>query len=716
MLLDDDWQFYPMPGFSLWPAQARLTPAQIAQLKCPPPGAGWQTVHLPDDYAVKGDFSRQANESLLAGGAVGRLGGREFEIPASGSPPPREGKPGALNRPGRDAYAGHGYLPVYPAWYRRQFTIPASSKDKIVQIDFGGVYRDAIVLVNGQFLAQHPSGYTGFRIDITPAVKFGTTNEVAIFVDPRWFEGWWYEGAGIYRHVRLLTTDRLRIAPWGSFVVANVSGPIGHDLPGGDHAAVRLAIRTTIRNDESAARRFTLVSEVTDASGKQVASASEAEEIAAGRETTFQQEVTIPDALLWSLEVPSLYHLETAVRRGEAEIDRDAASFGIRSLKFDPKEGFFLNERRIEIKGACNHHDFPAVGIAAPDNLWSWRISKLKAMGANAYRCAHNPASEAFYEAADRMGMLVMDETRHLGDTYFPKADERTRYSDLSDVKAMVLEHRNHPSIIMWSLANEEGVGPKPYGAKMFAATKAAVKALDPTRPATGAINGGYTKEGYISVEDILGMNYHNGEFDRNHRAFPGLMIFGSEDLNAKSLRGSMETSRESGRCSQYGDGPSAGSAAAQPWLSWAPVAERPYVAGEFIWTGFDYRGEPNPFSWPAVTSQTGAMDFCGFPKPVYHYWQAAWKEEPSVYILPDWNLPDSMAGKSVRVRAFSNCERVELSLDGKSLARSRCQVMGTLNGTSSISAARWRRRPIKDRRRRRAMFPRRPGRRLPCG
>ncbi len=677
-----------MPGFSLWPAQRSLPAAQIAQLKCPPPGARWQNVHLPDDYAVKGDISRQANESLLAGGAVGRLGGREFEIPGPGTPSLREGKPGALNRPGRDAYAGHGYLPVYPAWYHRQVTVPASSKDRIVSLNFGGVYRDAIVFVNGQFVAQHPSGYSGFRVDITRAFKYGATNDVAVFVDPRWFEGWWYEGAGIYRHVRMLSTDRLHIAPWGSFVVAAVAGPIGHDSRG-DHAAARLAMRTTIRNDDPAARRFTLVSRVSDALGNEVASASDAEDIDGGREATFQQEATIADAQLWSLEVPSLYRLETAIRTGGTEIDCDATSFGIRSLKFDPNAGFFLNGRRVEIKGVCNHHDFPAVGIAAPDNLWSWRISKLKAMGANAYRCAHNPASEAFYEAADRMGMLVMDETRHLGDTYFPKADERTPYSDLADVKAMVLQHRNHPSIIMWSLANEEGVGPKPYGAKIFAATKAAVKALDPTRPTTGAVNGGFRKDGYISVEDILGMNYHNGEFDRNHSTFQKLMIFGSEDLNAKSSRGSMETSRETGRCSQYGDGTAAGSLGAQPWQSWAPVAERGYVAGEFIWTGFDYRGEPNPFSWPAVTSQTGAMDLCGFPKPVYYYWRAAWKAEPFVYIFPDWNLPNSMPGKSVRVRAFSNCQRVDLSLNGKSLARSRCRATVILNGMSLTSAAR---------------------------
>ena len=198
----------------------------------------------------------------------------------------------------------------------------------------------------------------------------------------------------------------------------------------------------------------------------------------------------------------------------------------------------------------CVHHDFPGVGVAAPDNLWAWRIAKLQAMGANGYRCSHNPVSEAFYDAADRMGMLVMDENRHLGDTYFPKANETTPYSDLGDAKAMVLQHRNHPSIIMWSMCNEESTGTKPIGAKIFAAMKDAVKKIDPTRPVTGGINGGYKKEGYISVEDILGMNYHNTEFAKIHAEFPGLTIFGSEDINAKTSRGTLETVRETGRCS----------------------------------------------------------------------------------------------------------------------------------------------------------------------
>jgi beta-galactosidase len=312
----------------------------------------------------------------------------------------------------------------------------------------------------------------------------------------------------------------------------------------------------------------------------------------------------------------------------------------------------------------CNHQDFPGVGVAAPDNLWSWKIQKLKDMGANAWRCAHNPAAEAFYQAADSMGLLVMDENRHLGDTYRQKADDTTPFDDLSDLKAMVLQHRNHPSIIMWSMANEEGQQRTAYGARIFAAMKAAVKAIDPTRPTTSAMNGGFTKEGFISVEDLLGVNYHSGEFDKMHAEFPALMIFGSEDVNAKTSRGTRESSRETGFCSAYGDADVGG----QPWQSWIPVIEHPFVAGQFVWTGFDYRGEPNPFSWPAVTSQVGAMDLCGFRKPVYYYWKAAWDQKPLVYLFPDWNAPETMAGKPVRVRIFSNCDRVELSLNGKSL------------------------------------------------
>ncbi len=663
-LIDNGWQLYALPDFQLWPPEQKVTVAQIQQLNCPPPGKGWLPVHLPDDFVVRGAFSPEPNKSMLAGGAVCPLGGRECGLPNSER---TDGKPGAFNRPGRNAYAGHGYLPVYPAWYMRRISIPAIAKSKSIWLDFGGVYRDAVVFVNGKFIDQHASGYMAFRLNITSAVRFGEENSIAVFVDPRWFEGWWYEGGGIYRHVRLIITDPLQVAPWGTFVDAKVPGTIHYSSPAGDRAAAQLTIQTTVRNDHSNSRKFTLVSQVIDPAGKVAASISSGEELAPGQEATFSQQAALPDALLWSLEHRNLYTLATTLRTGQTVVDRESTTFGVRTIRFDPDQGFFLNGKHVEIQGMCVHQDFPGVGIAAPDNLWQWRIQKLQQMGANAYRTAHNPVAEEFYEDADRMGMMVMDETRHLGDTYFPKAADDTPYSDLSDVKAIVLQHRNHPSIIMWSLANEEGQGRTPHGAQMFAATKAAVKQLDPSRPTTSAMNGGYTKDGFISVEDILGMNYHNPEFAHVHADFPGRMIFGSEDANAKTSRGIHETSRPLGLCSEYSCGSSFDSG---PWDSWVPVTENPFVAGEFVWTGFDYRGEPNPFSWPAVTSQTGAMDLSGFPKPVYYYWKAAWQQKPSVYIFPDWNFPKTAIGKNILVHAFSNCDQVELLLNGKSLGK----------------------------------------------
>jgi beta-galactosidase len=659
-LLDKGWQFYPLPGFKLWPSQPQLTAEQIKQLTIPPAGDGWKSVNLPDDYVVRGAFSEQPNAALLVGGATCAIGARECEVPSGPPPAPRPASP---NTP-RSMYGGHGYLPLYPAWYQKKFSLPASSKDKTIWLEFAGVYRDAVIFVNGKFFAQHPSGYTTFRLNITPAVRYGIENTVSVFVDPRWFEGWWYEGGGIYRHVRLIVTNALQVVPWGTFVSAEVAGEIRHDSNSGDRAAADLNVETTIRNDASTEAKFTLLSEVLDDNGKAVASTSIAEQVSGGQEQTVKQSLKLRDALLWSIEHPNLYRLRTTVRQGSKNIDQTLTSFGARKLRFDAEKGFFLNDQHVEIYGAANHQDFPGLGIGVPDNLWSWRIQKLKAMGANAYRTAHNPLGEEFYDAADRMGVLVMDETRHLGDTYAQKATGNTPYSDLSDLKAMVLQHRNHPSVIMWSLANEEGQQGTKYGAQIFAAMKTAVRKLDPSRPTTSAMHGGFTSEGFISVEDLLGINYHNTEFAKRHQDFPNLMIFGSEDINAKTSRGTRAASQEAARCSAFGDDAPGG----QPWNSWVPVVDNSYVAGQFIWTGFDYRGEPNPFSWPAVTSQVGAMDLCGFPKPMYHYWEMVWHQKPSVYMFPDWNYPKADVGKEVRVRVLSNTGEVELLLNGKSL------------------------------------------------
>ncbi len=644
-LLDRHWRINKMPRFNRWKPTAVLTPGQVAQLRCPWPTGTWTPVQLPNDYIVGGNFFQGAGKYNYGNG-----------------------------------HAIHGYLPVYPAWYRRTFNVPASARGKTIWLNFGGVYRDAVVFINGQLVGQHPSGYTGFRYNIGKFLHYGQPNTLAVFVDPRFFEGWWYEGGGIYRHVRLIITNKLHVAPWGTFVISKVPGEIQYGSPTGDHAYAELTIQTTVDNAHRTGRQFTLVSQVISPHGHIVATISNPEGLAAGGQKTFIQHTAIRQAALWSLHHCNLYHLVTILRERRTIVDGKRTTFGIRTLRFSPDHGFFLNGRHVELQGTCNHQDFPAVGIGAPNNLWYWRIRKLKAMGSNAYRTAHNPLTSAFYRACDHLGMLVMDENRHLGDVYTAKTPMGAPYSNFSDLDWMVLSQRNDPCIIMWSLCNEEPLQGNPYGAKIFKAMMQAVHKLDPTRPCTCAMSGGFNKVGFFSVENILGINYSNQDYAAIHRRIPDKMIYGSEDTNTFSDRGVLRTSRRRGLVNEYGSGPRfwqkngkfwyLGNRA--PWHTLIPVMTHPFVAGEFVWTGFNYRGEPNPFGWPSVSSCTGMMDLCGFPKSVYYYWKAWWVKQPLVYIFPDWTFPRSRIGQPILVRCYSNCRRVGLFLNGQNLGVKR--------------------------------------------
>ena len=644
-LLDSHWVIDKMPGFNLWKRTAVLNPSQIRQLHCPWPAGAWKPVQLPDDYIVAGKFTHR---------------GRKYSY--------------------ADHHALHGFLPVYPAWYRRTFNVPATARGKTIWLNFGGVYRDSVVFINGQLVGQHPSGYTGFRYNIGKFLHYSRSNTLAVFVDPRWFEGWWYEGGGIYRHVKLMITDKLHVAPWGTFVISKVPGEIHYGSPRGDQASAELTIRTTVDNAHRTGRRFALESRIISPEGKVLATISSSEGLAAGGKKTFIQHATLSHAALWSLHHCNLYHLETTLAVQHVAVDAKRTTFGIRTLRFAPNHGFFLDGRHVEIDGTCNHQDFPAVGIGAPDNLWPWRIAKLKALGSNAYRTSHNPLASAFYRACDKMGMLVMDENRHLGDAYTTKTPMGSPYSNFSDLDWMIRAQRNDPCVIFWSMCNEENLQGNPYGAKIFKAMMNAVHKLDPTRPISCAMSGGFNKVGFFSVENLLGINYSNQDYAAIHKMFPDKMIYGSEDINTFSDRGVLRTSRSRGLVNEYGFGPQMRKkngkfnymGGRKPWDTLIPVMTHPFVAGEFVWTGFNYRGEPNPFGWPSVSSCTGMMDLCGFPKAVYYYWKAWWKKRPLVYIFPAWTFPKSADGKPILVRCYSNCDRVGLFLNGKNLGVKR--------------------------------------------
>lgn len=669
-LLDRNWQLHTMPTDTGGQIVPMLTVEEIKKLRCPWPAGSWTPVNLPDDYIVAGKFSRHA---------LGRYA------------PPGESFPVNRYEFSQHAWGHHGYLPVFPAWYYRRLSVPAADNGKTIWLNFGGVYRDAVVFVNGHCVGQHPSGYTGFRYNISPLVHVGHRNTLAVYVDPRWFEGWWYEGGGIYRHVRLIITDKLHVEPWGTFVISRVPGKIHDSSSFGDEANVQLAIKTTVKNAHKSGRSFILISRVMNPKGNIVAVVSSPEHLAAGKKETFTQHTPLANAALWSLHHCNLYHLLTDLEVNHRRVDDKRTTFGIRTLKFDPNRGFFLNGRHVEIKGTCNHQDFPAVGIAAPDNLWFWRIAKLRAMGSNAYRTAHNPLASAFYRACDHLGMLVMDENRHLGDTYLPKAFPGVKVGNLADLKTMVLQARNDPCVIMWSLCNEEWRGRPPLqashaGALILQPMLQLVHRLDPTRPATSAMSGGFNRRGFASAEDIIGMNYSYPVYFKTHRLFPRKMIFGSEDQDGYSARGAVNTNIKAGLISEFGEWMQKGKEVPvwgnAPWNSAALVLTHRFIAGEFIWTGFDYRGEPNPTQWPDVSNNTGMMDLCGFPKTSYYFWKACWTKAPLVYIFPAWNFPNSMIGQPIRIRCYSNCRRVALFLNGRSLGGKRMKQYKYLDWT----------------------------------
>jgi beta-galactosidase len=550
-------------------------------------------------------------------------------------------------------FRNHGYLPLEVGWYRKRIAIPESDRGKVLRLDFEGVFRDSQVWVNGKLLGRHASGYTPVSYDITKVAKIGGENVVAVRVDPRKFEGHWYEGGGIYRHVYLTALSPVHVGQWGTYVVSKV--PDGEK---GADGRAEVTIQTTVENNGAGAAGCEVVSEIVGVDGQIVATDKAAvKSIGENASLDATQKTVIEHPKLWSLETPSLYELRTTILQDGKAVDFTATRFGIRTIVFDADKGFFLNGKHVEIQGVANHQDMPAVGIGVPDSLQAWRVAKLKEMGCNGWRTAHNPANEAVLEECDRQGMLVMDENRHLGDSYLGHSPPGTTANDLNDLATMIRRDRNHPSVIMWSLCNEEGLRGKPEGKALFAAMTKVVHQYDRTRPITCAINGSWLANG-IDDEDIIGVNYHFREYDAFHRANPQVPMFGSETTNQKTTRGEYAEDRTAATSSSY-------NLSEQAWLA---VADRPFMAGAYSWTGFDYKGEPNPYGWPDISNNTGLMDVCGFPKDKYYYFESCWSDKPMVHLLPgSWNWAGK-EGQEIRVIAFSNAGRVELMLNGRSL------------------------------------------------
>jgi beta-galactosidase len=565
--------------------------------------------------------------------------------------------------------AMYGWLPQTIGYYRKTFSISKEDEGKKIFLEFDGVGRISDYWLNGCYLGENFSGYNSFQFDVTDLLKYGEDegeNVLLVKINTtNGQEGWWYEGGGIYRNVWLTKTDKLHVERYGTYVQTPVI----------DREKAVVKIETTVCNENVEEAKYTIKTSIISPNGEVVAQASVDNVNEGMRKSLIIREISVDSPELWNLHSPKLYKAVTEIiSEGEVK-DKYETVFGIRSIEYT-KEGLFLNGKHTPIKGMSVHQDFAGVGVALPDRLHEYKIQKLKEAGVNAYRCAHNPPAPELLEACDRLGMLVMNEGRLL------EASELR----INELETQVLRDRNHPSVFMWSISNEEFIGGSSLSIRMHKRMRDTVKALDPSRFVTSADIFGSSTLKHINVIDVMGVNYIESDIAQSNvlpilEAYPDKLFISTENVMKAATRGCYEDNVEkcsisniNARITQMSITPveTAGGAGGTcpPEKAWEFYFEHPRMGGMFVWTGFDYRGEPFPFFWPSIMAQSGMMDLCGMPKDNFYLYQAMWLENKSmVHLLPHWNWTGK-EGQSIQVRAMTNCQEVELILNGKSLGR----------------------------------------------
>ena len=561
----------------------------------------------------------------------------------------------------------HGYKTVgykYPetsvGWYRKVIHIPADDLGKHIALQFDGIFRDARIWFNGFYMGTEPSGYATQVYDVTEYVNYGGDNLICVRADATLEEGWFYEGAGIYRDAWLMKSAAVSVAPFGTFVYADIKAPY-------DHAA--LTIETEVNNHSLEAKTCTIEQRLLDAEGREVGKADATSLTLKGKQTLgCKQMLTLNAPHLWSTTHPYLYKVETTIKVDGKVSDIYETTTGIRDIEFDADRGFLLNGQPLKLKGVNMHQDHAGVGAAIPDALQAWRIRQLKQLGCNAYRASHNPATPTLLDICDREGILVIDENRLSGIN-----DEHLRL-----LERMVKRDRNHPCVILWSDGNEEwGMENTVQGTRIAAAMREYTKLLDPTRHSTIANAGGGEM---IKGLDVVGYNYiMQNNVDERRTQHPEWKVVGTEETTGCGTRGwYFDTPEQKGRMRSMNLSADKDGTENRIERGWKFYAERPWAAGVFYWTGFDYRGEPNPLSYPAHDSEFGILDYCGFPKDEAWYLKSWWTDEPVLHIFPHWNLAGH-EGEEVEVWAYSNCDEVELTVNGKKLGRQAMPKNGHL-------------------------------------
>jgi beta-galactosidase len=570
---------------------------------------------------------------------------------------------------------GEGGLPAGIGWYRKTFKVPSPSKNKSVFIDFDGVYRNSEVWINDHYLGKRPSGYISFSYYLTPYLNFGNQgNVIAVKVDnadqPN---SRWYSGSGIYRNVWLTTVNKTSFTKWGTFIttpqISNNNATL-HISTTVNHSDSNLSLKTTIYNEK----------------GEVVASDLSAIKNI-GNTATITSDLNIKNPKLWSVDHPYLYKVSLQIIQGDKVLDNITVNTGIRSFEFDSQKGFFLNGISMKIKGVCMHHDLGALGAAVNTRAIERQLQILKDMGCNAIRTSHNPPAPEFLDLCDKMGFLVMDEAF---DMWAKKKTKHDYHEDWAqwhkrDLEDQILRDRNHPSVFIWSIGNEIREQFDSTGITIARELVKIVKSIDNTRPVTSALSESDPHKNFIyqsGALDLVGLNYHQEVYANFLKNYPNQKFIATETMSALETRGFYDTPTDTTRHwpqsskipFKQGNAEFAVSAydnVAAYWGStheetWKIIKKYDFLSGLFVWTGFDYIGEPTPYPWPARSSYFGIVDLAGFPKDVYYMYQSEWTNKPVLHLLPHWNWKP---GQMVDVWAYySQADEVELFLNGQSL------------------------------------------------
>jgi len=632
--------------------------------------SSWRKLDLPHDWSIESDF------------------GKDFP-----------------------ATAGGGALPGGLGWYRKTFTL-RKSKDlqaKKIFIEFDGVYRNSEVWINGTYLGKRPNGYISFRYELTPYIKYGANNVIAVKVDnSKQPNSRWYSGSGIYRNVRLLTTNSVFVDNWGTYVTT----------PDINADSATVAVQTTVTNTMRLAQSVGVEQFLYDANGVLVSQIKGALMVASGNSNKYFQRLTVKKPILWNLENPYLYKLVTRLNIFGIQTDEYTTTVGIRSFTFDVHKGFILNGKHVKINGVCNHHDLGALGAAVNERALERQLEIMKGMGVNGIRTSHNPPAPELLDLCDRMGFIVMDEAFDIWKKKKTKYDYALDFDQWHerDLVDQLTRDRNHPSIFMWSIGNEVGeqwgdtpaedvdlqaanialnnkkvnetedvkLGRLGKNAILTSHLAAITKSVDPTRPITAACNGTQDSNPLFKSEalDIIGFNYHENEFAGITERYPKTPFIVTESVSSLQTRGYYVNPSDSiivapkrwdvpytnptQQCSAYDNSRAPWGATHEANLK--IVDKYDHIAGQYIWTGFDYLGEPTPYWWPSRSSFFGIVDLAGFPKDVYYLYQSQWTNKDVLHIFPHWNWEK---GQTVDVWAYYNhADEVELFLNGVSLGK----------------------------------------------